>query len=587
MTDTASNQWHELIGGAFAFKFDAFQQVAVLPDGLWFALLVVLLSGLSLAIAQSIILFISRVKPGRFVFSLLLNAVLFTVGFIFLTFSTWLICLLPGSAHVSFLTLIKVFGLGYAPLLFGFLGALPYLGNPIGNLLSVWNLLAMVVGLAAVTQLEAGAAFIYMALGWGVKQLAEGTIGQPITRLGQQIADLVAGVSLADTAEELREQLLAGVNPARSMTALNHPLMHLKNQARGLPASLKLVLSLLAMAIAFVVILLLLRPIRNGLFGWYTDLHGLWRLIFDLVWIGVVAIVFAGFLAPLESLGWWAGWYGHSLRTAASGTAGFSSVQREPVDRYLVYLDGIGQSGGEYTPDIEAFLTKLKPALPPGVELVRGLMMYSVLNKPLDQDRPLAFLWRLANRMRLAHPAALLGLLVNLRNLIIVAVSSDKRYGPVYNQGIAQVILDGLMERGYSPGSGVPITLLGYSGGGEMSVAAAPYLKRSTGAPIEVISLGGVMSANNNLLKLEHLYHIVGDKDMVERIGPIMFPGRWKIFPLSYWNRSKRKGKISILSAGPVGHQVPGGYLDPQATLPDGRTYLQHTIDLILQILRG
>lgn len=66
------------------------------------------------------------------------------------------------------------------------------------------------------------------------------------------------------------------------------------------------------------------------------------------------------------------------------------------------------------------------------------------------------------------------------------------------------------------------------------------------------------MSANNNFLVLEHLYHIVGDKDTVERLGPIVFPGRWKIFPLSYWNRGKREGKITIISAGPVGHQVPG-----------------------------
>ncbi|MBE9192384.1 hypothetical protein IQ230_18920 [Gloeocapsopsis crepidinum LEGE 06123] len=103
----------------------------------------------------------------------------------------------------------------------------------------------------------------------------------------------------------------------------------------------------------------------------------------------------------------------------------------------------------------------------------------------------------MADKVRWTNPAALLGLLVNLRNTIIVAVSSDKRYEPIYNQGIAQVVFDGLVERGYQPGSGLPITLIGYSGGGEMSVAAAPYLKRSTGASIDVISLSGVMSANN------------------------------------------------------------------------------------------
>lgn len=634
MSVTALNQWYDIIGGAFAFRFNAFQEIATLPNGLWLALLIVLLSGLSLAVGQSIILFINRVRPGRFAFSLLLNAALFTFGFLFLALSTWLIGLLPGFASVPLLTLIKVLGLSYAPLLFGFLGALPYCGYPIGNLLSVWNLLAMVVGFAAVAQIEPSSAIVYVVLGWVVKQLLEGTIGQPIARLGRILAERVAGVDLADTPQELMERVLAGVRPMSSAAAQTstaevrqwmqvagrsapeaartvaqtltaqpiastnlkiqqrvntaNPLVQFDHQTRDIPQQVKLVLSLLVMAIVFLLILVLLRPVHNSVFGWHRELPNVFRLIFDLSWIGIVALVFAGILAPLESLGWWAGWYGDELGTVTvSGATAVDPSPDRPIDRYVVYLDGIAQSGSEYTPDIEDFLMALKSALPQEMELVQGLMMYSVLNRPLDEDRPLAFLWRLADKVRWSNPAALLGLLVNLRNVIIVAVSSDKRYGPIYNQGIAQVIFDGLMERGYQLNSGVPITLIGYSGGGEMSVAAAPYLKRSIGAPIDVISIGGVMSANNNILKLEQLYHIVGDKDIVERLGPMMFPGRWKIFPLSYWNRSKRKGNITILSAGPVGHQVPGGYMDPVAKLPDGRTHLQQTIEMILQILQG
>jgi predicted Abi (CAAX) family protease len=638
MSGTASNQWHELLGGAFALKLDAFQRIARVPNGLWLALLIVLLSGLSIAVGQSIILFINRVKPGRFAFSLLLNAVLFTFGFIFLTLSTWLICLLPKSPHIPLLTLIEVFGLGYAPLLFGFLEALPYFGYPISNLLSIWNLLALVVGFAAVARVGAGSALTYVALGWGVKFLLTGTIGQPIARFGRILAERVAGVDLADTSQELRERILMGIGPAEPIisaasqiklpevrkfiqasgrsaseaaltlaetltsqpsaatflnitqrTNTSDPFVRFDRKTNSIPPPVKLGLSLLLMAIAFMIILVLLQPIRTSVFGWYANLQGFWGLLFDLFWISIVAIVFAGILAPLESLGWWAGWYNDELNASPVSVTDQSTSPSSPksIDRYIVYLDGIAQSGEEYTPDIEDFLRALKPALPSGMELVQGLMMYSVLNKPLDEDRPLAFLWRLADKMRWTNPAALLGILVNLRNMIIVAVSSDKRYGPIYNQGIAQVIFDELIRRGYQPGSGIPITLIGYSGGGEMSVASAPYLKRSTGAPIDTISLGGVMSANNNFLQLEQLYHIVGDKDNVERIGPIVFPGRWKIFPLSYWNRGKRKGRITIISAGPVGHQVPGGYMDPNATLPDGRTHLQQTIEMILQILRG
>jgi len=643
MSPTGLDQFWYAIGWVLALNREAFRQIANFPSASWIALALVLLAGLSLAIGQSVILFINRVKPWRFFFSLLLNAFLFLFGFLFLALSTWLICLLPWSVYVPFPKLITVLGLGYAPLLFSFLGALPYFGVPILSLLSVWNLLAIIVGFAAIANIGAGFAFGYIAFGWFVKYFLENTIGQPIARFSKTLSERIAGVDLADSRAELRERLQAGVQPAQPIgvayqgglpevrqlmqasgrsapeaahavaqnlqstlssretiqsegslalapTQSDDLLAWFNEQTNRIPQLLKLVASLLIMAVVFVMILALMHPIRTWIFGWYTTLPNLLQLVFDLVWIGVVAIVFAGVLAPLESLGWWAGWYGEDIDTSAAIAPPPEEqiiAADDETERYIVYLDGIGQSGSEYTPDVEDFLTALEPALPKGTKLIRGLMMYSVLNKPLNQDRPLAWLWKTADKMRWSNPAALLGIMVNLRNVIIVAVSSDKRYGPIYNQGIAQVIFDGLIQHGYQPGSGVPITLIGYSGGGEMSVAAGPYLRRSTGAPIEVISLGGVMSANNNLLKLEHLYHIIGEKDSVEKLGPIMFIRRWKLFLLSYWNRAKRKGKITIMSAGPVGHQVPGGYMDPKAVLPNGKTNLQHTIEIILSILSG
>ncbi|QYO68073.1 hypothetical protein [Leptolyngbya sp. 7M] len=155
----------ELFGGVFGLNAEVFKETDAIPRGLTGALLTVLLAQLSLAIGQIIVLFVNRVKPIRFVFSLLISAVLYTFGFLFLVFSTWLICQLPWSVSVSFLTLVKVLGLSYAPLLFGFLGALPYLGEPILSLLSVWHLLAMVVGLSAVTQMGIAEAVGYVAFG--------------------------------------------------------------------------------------------------------------------------------------------------------------------------------------------------------------------------------------------------------------------------------------------------------------------------------------------------------------------------------------------------------------------------------------
>lgn len=633
MTESTLSLFWQVVGWIFALNGEAFRVASSqMPRGLYLALVIVLLAGLSQGIGQSIILFINQVKPLRFALSLGINAVLFVGGFLALVLSTWLITLVPWFVHVSLLQLVVVLGLAYAPLLFSFLGALPHLGYPILNGLSIWHLLALVVGFDAITQVGVPTAFGYVFFGWLMLQIFQQTIGRPIANLSRHIANLAAGVNLVTDRRELTQSINSNLedvatswknefkerinqvyrDPDQLLTAdlgrltsqgaassaspgaiapaeANAPVSQARNlSSREWGKSLQTILSLLALVILTIVVLILLRPLREWLFGWYDSLPRLFRLAFNLVWIGIVALVVAGLLAPLETLGWWAGWYDDEIDTTLNaGELARPISASQTIKRYIVYLDGIGKSTHEYLPDIEEFLDTLAPTLPKDMALLRGIMPYSVINNPLDQDRPLAFLWKIADQARFANPASLLGLLVNIRNVLIVGVSADKRYGPIYNQGIAQVVYNGLLKNGYQPGSGVPVTFIGYSGGGQMSCAAAPYLKRAINAPISVISLGGVISANNDILKLEHLYHLVGDKDSVEAIGPIMFPGRWKVFPLSYWNRAKRRGMITLVSMGPVGHQVPGGILCPKTILANGQSALQQTIQRIDQILGG
>ncbi|PSN15919.1 CAAX protease [filamentous cyanobacterium CCT1] len=619
------DRFWEVLGYVFALNEEAFRIATTIPNGQGLALLLVLLAGLSQGIGQSIILFVNQVRPARFALSLGINAVLFAFGFLALVLSTWLVTLAPWTRSIPFGQLVTVLGAAYAPLLFAFLGALPYLGVPILNLLAVWHLLAMVVGVAAIANLGISNAFGYVALGWVVLLVLQNTVGQPIANLGKRIANQAAGVELITNRRDLIEsyqdrlaetstrwqeefnQRIAAFNQGNVMAAVTGEPTALAMAGAGestvgestvavdagpnaerLGNSLKPLLGLVAIALLTAIVLTLLRPLREWWFGWLAGLPTPMQLVLNLIWIGLVALVVAGLLAPLETLGWWAGWYDDEVNTTVNaGNLADPVADLSQISRYVVYLDGIGISSFEYLPDIEEFLDTLAPTLPQEVALIRGIMPYSVMNAPLDEDRPLSFLWRYADRLRFANPMSLLGLLVNIRNVLIVGVSADKRYGPLYNQGIAQVVFNGLVKNGYPVGSGIPVTLMGYSGGGQMSCASAPYLKRALGAPIDVISLGGVISANINLLKLEHLYHLVGEKDVVEKLGPKIFPGRWKLFPLSYWNRAKRRGKVSFVSLGPVGHQVPGGILDPKLILPDGRSALGQTIDTINAILQG
>lgn len=302
------------------------------------------------------------------------------------------------------------------------------------------------------------------------------------------------------------------------------------------------------------------------------------------VWllIGLLAVAFllAGVLSPFEALGWWAGWYGDEER--AEGTW----PRRSRADRFVVFLSGINSVSGEaFAPREVTFLARLKRELSDvNIVLVDDIFPYSVTERALTGRRVFARFWRYAHKAKVSGPG-LAGFLINIRNLWQVGVSADSRYGPIYNQGSAKMLLNGLQRHGYVPLSGVPVTLIGYSGGGQVALGAAPHLKSIIHAPISLISLGGVLSADPGLLTLEHLYHLYGKRDTVQRLGFLLFPGRWPLIP-SPWQRAKKRQLIELIDMGPADHTGPDGYLDEESFLPDGRSYLDQTVETMTRLIR-
>lgn len=541
-------------------------------------------------------------------FSIFISAVLFAFGYAFLTLSTWAVAWLFGEGRAPLGTLWIVMAMSYAPIIFSFLEPIPYLGIIIAWALRTWFLLSVVVDVAVVEHTSLSAAFVLVGLGWLLNVVAQQTFGKPIAALGARLLDIVAGVQLdtdeqqaIDSAETPRFTAANGGAAAIGDGTKAQPIGAVASEAGTLSPILvdphrgalargvgwKAIVAILAVVALVVLIVHAVAPVHQAVSTLHDRATTWLRWPIDLAWIAIVAVTVAALLAPLETLGWWAGWYGDEIKPKPADQVKAESRDAVDVSRFIVYLDGIGQSSSKYTPDVETFLDAFAPTLPARVRLIRGLMVYSVLNRPLDDDPILAWFWDFIDKIRFARPSSVLGMLVNIRNVMIVAVSADSRYGPIYNYGIAKVLYDGLVANGYRPGSGIPITLIGYSGGGQMSAAAAGFLRRALDAPIDVISLGGVISGSARVLDLEHLYHLVGDKDGVERLGPIFFWSRWRIFWTTYWNRALRRGRISRISLGPVGHQVPGGMFDPVAKLPDGKTNLQHTIETIGEVLRS
>ena len=302
-----------------------------------------------------------------------------------------------------------------------------------------------------------------------------------------------------------------------------------------------------------------------------------------LIGVAVGGFLVAAMLAPLEALGWWAGWFGRE-RNAEARAAEPNPVTSE-AEHFIIFLTGIHSvSERTFARRERNFLKELSKCLPQATVL--EVFPYSVANNPLTGQRVFAWFWRFALKLKLSR-VSVAGFIINLRNLFQVAVSADRRYGPIYNQGTAEALYTALRQHGYQPGSGVPVTLIGYSGGGQVAAGTAGYLKEMTGTPVTVISLGGIVASDEGLLEVKHLYHLVGERDRVQRLGPLLFPGRWSILGYSYWNQAKKKGLIDIVPMGPVDHTGRDGYLDAKFVLEDGRSSLEQTVDVITAIVRG
>ena len=299
----------------------------------------------------------------------------------------------------------------------------------------------------------------------------------------------------------------------------------------------------------------------------------------------VLLILFAAALAPLESLGWYAGWYQtdevpDAERMALAHTAATAHPAPQ-ADAYVVYLSGIGAIAGDSIPDEEwPFLERLAARIP-HARLTHDVFPYSVTNTGLTVQRIFARLWQWIERYRIAKPNGLLPFLINLRNLLQVLVSADKRYGPVMNYGLSRAIIANLHEHGYDLRQRKPIVVIGSSGGGQMAVGAALFLRHITGAPIYVISLGGVIASDPGLDAVEHLYHLYGSHDSVQALSDKVFPGRWPWATGSEWHRAVADGRITMHNLGPLNHNLQEHYFDDTARLPDGTTYLNATVDAI------
>lgn len=285
--------------------------------------------------------------------------------------------------------------------------------------------------------------------------------------------------------------------------------------------------------------------------------------------------------APLESLGWWAGWLGpdpedESLRAVADPDRG-----AEGPDCHVVFLAGIASiSGDELLPSELDFLARLRAALPQA-RIVHDVFPYAPSGRPLlTGQRVFQRLWQMVRRWR-GSGRVLLPAILNVRNLFQVLVAADNRYGPIYGYGLSRIIVDRLLAQGYIVGSGRPVVLLGSSGGAQISIGAATYLRAALDAPVSVVAFGGVMASDRGVTETGRLVSLYGARDAVYRLARIAFPGRWPLFRGSHWNVAAREGRLVERVIGPMRHSGRGGYLDQRNSVKGDAAYVDLTVGAV------
>jgi hypothetical protein len=172
-----------------------FAAVQIAPNGIWVALAVVALAGISEAVGQSLVLFLNHIRPSRFGLALAIATATHMIGYMLWTMTIWLAGRALFGQEQSLLAVGSAVGLSYAPQIFSFFVLTPYLGNLFSVILSLWSMLAVIVAIRVGMQLEIWQAVILAGTGWILLQSVRRTIGRPIMRWQGLLASRAAGVS--------------------------------------------------------------------------------------------------------------------------------------------------------------------------------------------------------------------------------------------------------------------------------------------------------------------------------------------------------------------------------------------------------
>lgn len=182
--------------------------------------LLALLAGLSLTIGQSVILFANGVSRTRFVLCLLLFAVVFVAGLLTWGVSIWVIATYGLRLSLPRDSIALAICLGQAPLLFGFLVLVPYLGSSIRRILEAYSLVIVLAALSALFEIRPLTAVAIGGLGWALETLTLSLLQRPLAGMRLWLWQVASGRPVYLAPHELRQSLATEGRPGDRRTGM-------------------------------------------------------------------------------------------------------------------------------------------------------------------------------------------------------------------------------------------------------------------------------------------------------------------------------------------------------------------------------
>ena len=177
--------------------------VSANPSANWLVAGVVFLAGASTLLGQSVVLFVNRVRRGRFLFSLALNGVMYIISYLAWGAMIALVGRFLFSDPPAWGSVIRLVGLSTAPLIFGFFILIPWMGPFIGRVLNVWGFLILLSAVEFGFQIGFWQALLCVGLGWLLMLALHRAVGRPIVALRNRLWRRVIGSSLDASTEDL------------------------------------------------------------------------------------------------------------------------------------------------------------------------------------------------------------------------------------------------------------------------------------------------------------------------------------------------------------------------------------------------